>query len=201
MLCATVSGWRPLKRGPVTDAVASLECPRAIAPSNACELSFLAMVADFDANDARNAEFYAPAKANFATYVQGLLDEERGIQLSAHAVPCTHRWLVAPDGAILGAVRVRHHIDTPFFAENGGHIGYDVAPRYRGRGLGHLTLRVALSEAANLGLQRVLVLTTEKNVASRCIVVRQGGQLESISYSNFWGERLCRYWIEVAQRV
>jgi hypothetical protein len=39
------------------------------------------MLADFEANDASNAEFYAPAKSDFNADVQSLLDEELGLNL------------------------------------------------------------------------------------------------------------------------
>ncbi|MDJ1478839.1 hypothetical protein QBX67_28225, partial [Bacillus sp. LS15-K4] len=39
-------------------------------------------------------------------------------------------------GKILGALRLRHHIDTPFLTNEAGHIGYDVAPSARRKGIG-----------------------------------------------------------------
>jgi len=92
---------------------------------------------------------------------------------------------------------LRHHIGTPFLASQGGHIGYDVAPSERGRGHGHAVLRAALAEARAIGLQRVLLYTGAGNAASRAVIERQGGELESIAYSAFWKEHLCKYWIEV----
>lgn len=169
----------------------------AIAPTANGERAFLEMLADFESRDPGNAEFYAPAKAGFLAYVQGLLDEEHGKNVRAGWVPCTHRWLVESTGAIVGVARLRHNIGTQFLAENAGHIGYDVAPSQRGRGYGHLALSTALTEANRLGLTRVLLCSGQDNAASRAVIERQGGELESISYSEFWGEQLCRYWVRV----
>src|SRR5688572_5428555 len=113
-------------------------------PNAQSERAFLAMLADFEALDPDNAELYAPAKIDFPSYVQRLLDEERGLNLRDGWVPCTHRWLCARDGQILGVARVRHNISTPFLFKDGGHIGCDVAPSHRGKGFGHVALRVAL---------------------------------------------------------
>jgi len=168
-----------------------------VAPSLEHERAFVAMVADFEAHDAPNAEFYLPAKADFTAYVQGLQDEERGLHLREGWVPCTHRWLLGPDGAVVAVARLRHHIETPFLASNGGHIGYDVAPSHRGRGHGHAVLQAALAEARAIGLQRVMLYTGEGNAASRAVIERQGGELASIAYSAYWKEQLCRYWIEL----
>jgi predicted acetyltransferase len=171
--------------------------PGAIAPTTQVESAFLAMLADFEANDAPNAEVYAPARADFAAYVEALANEERGVNLRPGWVPCTHRWLVDAAGAIVGVVRLRHNIDTPFLAENGGHIGYHVAPGHRRKGYGHLALATALGEARRIGLTRVLLCTGQDNAASRALIERGGGQLESIAYSEFWAEHLCRYWVDV----
>jgi predicted acetyltransferase len=174
---------------------------RVIAPSLEYEDAFLTMLADFETNEPQNAEWYAPARADFAAYVHGLLDEEQGQNLRRGWVACTHRWLLGPGEAIVGVARVRHHIDTLFLFRDGGHIGYDVAPSRRGCGFGHAALRAALAEANRLGLERVLIVTGATNLASRAVIERQGGELESIAFSEFWSEDLCRYWIQPARHA
>jgi predicted acetyltransferase len=169
----------------------------AIAPSVEYADAFLAMLDDFDTNDPHNTEFYAPARRDFVAYVQSLRDEEAGINLPKGYVPCTHRWLLSPDGAIVGVTRLRHKIDTPFLAQHGGHIGYDVAPSKRKRGYGHLAMAVGLREARRVGLSRVLLYTGEENLPSRATIERAGGTLEEVAYSEFWKERVCKYWVSV----
>ena len=173
-----------------------------VPPSVEYERAFLAMLADFDALGPTNSEFYAPAKADFPAYVRSLLDEERGLNLREGWVPCTHRWLVAHGASeVVGVARLRHNVDTPFLAAHGGHIGYDVAPSHRRRGHGHIALRAALQEAASLGIPRVLLYTAENNIASRAVIERQGGELESVAFSEFWNEQLCTYWVKVLPRA
>ena len=171
--------------------------PVALAPSVAYRSAFLAMLDDFDAHDPHNAEHYAAARHDFATYVQGLRDEEAGVNLPEGFVPRTHRWLLSPAGELVGVARVRHRIDTPFLTEHGGHIGYDVAPAMRRRGYGHIAMAVGLREARRIGLDRVLLCASETNAPSRATIERAGGILESTSYSEFWKERLCKYWVSV----
>ena len=166
-----------------------------ISPSPDYRLAFLAMLDDFEQRDPRNAEFYSSARGNFEQYVQSLLDDEHGRNLRAGWIPCTHRWLVTPDEEVVGVTRLRHRIDTPFLMNDGGHIGYDVVPSKRGRGYGHLALRAALTEAARRGIARVLLYTSTNNGASRAVIERAGGDLDEISYSQFWNEPMCRYWL------
>jgi predicted acetyltransferase len=169
----------------------------AVVPSVQFASAFMAMLDDFDANDPHNTEFYAPARSNFSAYIQSLLDEEAGRNLPEGYVPCTHRWLVSSGGKVVGVTRLRHNIDTPFLAEHGGHIGYDVAPSERRKGYGRLALSVALREARRIGLGRVLLYAAEDNAPSKATIERAGGQLECTSFSEFWNERLCKYWLAV----
>ena len=172
---------------------------KTIIPSVEYKQAFLAMLDDFDKNGPHNTEYYAPAKEDFAAYVQGLLDEEAGINLPDGYVPCTHRWLVSTRGEVVGVTRLRHNIDTPFLSENGGHIGFDVAPLQRCKGYGHMALSVALMEAKRIGLSRVLLYTAEANLASRAVIEGGGGALEQICFSEFWQEPICKYWISVPE--
>ncbi len=171
---------------------------RAVVPSVQYRITFLAMLDDFDQNAPHNTKLYAPAKADFAAYVQKLLNEEQGKNLREGWVPCTHRWLVTPSEQVVGVTRLRHRIDNPFLSESAGHIGYDVAPSQRRKGYGHIALRFALEEATNLKIAKVLLYAAEDNLASRSIIERAGGKLERISYSDFWKQRICKYWITLA---
>jgi predicted acetyltransferase len=169
----------------------------AVPPSVEYQTGFMAMLDDFDANDPSNSGFYAPARVDFQAYVQKLLDEERGVNLGLGIVPCTHRWLIEDSDVVVGVTRLRHTVDTPFLAEHGGHIGYDVAPSKRRKGYGHYALKTSLDEARRIGLSRCLLYASADNLPSRATIERAGAELERIAYSEIWNEQLCKYWVPV----
>ncbi len=164
-------------------------------PKTSLRAAFLMMVDDYDAHDPVNGELYAAARLGFDAYVRGLLDEERGVNLPHGYVPCSHRWLLDGSGAIVGVARVRHTIDTPFLAEEAGHIGYDVPPAHRGQGYGIASLRAALAEARRLGLERVLLCCDADNAASWHTIEACGGVLEREFQSPRFECLVRRYWI------
>lgn len=107
-------------------------------------------------------------------------------------VPDTILWWV--DGTRwIGRLSIRHRL-TPFLLEVGGHVGYVVRPRERGRGHATAMLVAALPVAAGLGLDRVLVTCDHDNHASRRVIEKAGGRLEDQR-----GVKL-RYWVATAPR-
>ena len=168
-------------------------------PDRGLRGAFLAMLDDYDAHDPENGKFYAAARADFGTYVQRLHDDERGLDLPEGYVPCSHRWLIDQAAEIVGIVRVRHTIGTPFLAEEAGHIGYDVPPARRGRRYGVASLRAGLAEARRLGLTRVLLCADADNPPSWRTIETCGGVLEREFHSEFFSCVVRRYWVELTE--
>ncbi len=166
-------------------------------PTLALRDAFLRMVDDYDVHDPKTGERYRHVRQDFATYVQGLHDDEQG---RIGIVPHSHRWLFNQvDEVVVGVVRVRHHINSELLANELGHIGYDVAPSFRGRGYGVAALQAGLDHAAELGLQRVLLYADTDNPASWHTIERCGGVLTAERYSALYHCLVRQYWIELAR--
>lgn len=170
-----------------------------VSPCLGYELEFARFYDDFVQHDVDNAGYYQQGKADFSAYIQSLADEAAGINLQEDHVPCSHFWLVSgspnTDKAILGAIRVRHHIENAFLAWEAGHIGYDIAPSYRGLGHGTLMLSLALPQAKALGIESALVVADEDNLASRKVIEANGGIFEKVVLGKVFPEPLARYWV------
>ena len=88
-------------------------------------------------------------------------------------VPQTTYFLYV-DGVPVGMGNLRHFL-TDALLKMGGHIGYCIAPRYRGLGYGKEILRLLLIEARKLGLEKVLITADIGNHRSQNVAIANGG--------------------------
>ena len=108
---------------------------------------------------------------DFAAFVAGkLADANRRTETF---VPATHLWALA-DERFVGRISIRHELNDALRVE-GGHIGYDTVPSFRGRGVATEMLRLAMPVARALGLSEVLLTCDDTNAASIRVIEKNGG--------------------------
>lgn len=90
-------------------------------------------------------------------------------------IPATHLWAIADD-EFVGRLSIRHVLNDALRIE-GGHVGYDTVPSFRGRGVATEMLRHALPIARTLGLTSVLITCDDTNSRSIRVIERNGGVL------------------------
>jgi predicted acetyltransferase len=134
-------------------------------------------------------------EAHFEEFVARELSHSRGENLREGYVPYSTHWLVDKD-EFIGQTNVRHRLNDHLM-QIGGHIGYDIRPSMRGKGYGNKILELALDKAKDLGIERVLVTSDERNIASRKIIEKNGGVLENQILNPEMGHDALRYWIEI----
>lgn len=126
-------------------------------------------------------------------YLDRLASHRCGVDVPAGLVPAT--FLVAVvEGTIVGRASIRHELND-WLRHEGGHIGYGVLPRHRGRGFATEMLRQSLVIARSHGVDRVLVCCDESNRTSAAVIERCGGRLES-TVTGEDGVAVRRYWID-----
>jgi predicted acetyltransferase len=110
---------------------------------------------------------------DFAAFVaEKLADPNRKAETF---IPRTHLWALAEE-QFVGRISIRHELNDALAVE-GGHIGYDTVPSFRGRGVATEMLRQGLPVARSLGLAAVLLTCDDTNAASIRVIERNGGSL------------------------
>lgn len=116
------------------------------------------------------------AEHDFAAFVAGkLADAQRRTEA---LVPKTHLWAIAGE-ELVGRIAIHHELNAQLRSE-GGHIGYDTVPSFRGRGVATEMLRQALPWARALGLGEVLLTCDDTNAASIRVIEKNGGVLREM---------------------
>ena len=163
-----------------------------IKPTKDMRETFLEMAHEWrDGGDDR----YAEATVDFEAYVDKLTAHSRGEGLRPDRVPQTTYWLIE-GGRVLATANLRHRL-LPHLEERGGHIGYNVRPSQRGKGVGTRLLAETLVKARQMGLPKVLVTCAEDNVASARVMEKNRGVFSRRSYpEELKGKAELLYWIE-----
>jgi predicted acetyltransferase len=82
------------------------------------------------------------------------------------------------DRKLLGIIDFRNPISEKLL-KFGGHVGYSVLPSERRKGVATEMLRCLLPHCRQAGLNRILLTCAKENIASRNVIVANGGQLEN----------------------
>ena len=123
----------------------------------------------------------------FKDLVVALQDIRLGKNLPQDFVPAT-TFYAFDDSKIVGRLTLRHQL-TEKLMKYGGHIGYGVNPSQRNKGYASQMLKLALHEAAELGLEKVLLTCDHTNIGSIKVIEKNNGQLYET------GKNRRSYWI------
>ena len=116
---------------------------------------------------------------SYEEYSEWLIQSENmanGIGLEDWLVSQNVYWLYV-DGNPVGMGKLRHRLNEKL-REDGGHIGYAIAPAYRNRGYGKILLKLLIDETKKMGISRILITVQNDNIASIQVALNNGGIIE-----------------------
>ncbi len=167
-----------------------------IAPAPELEASYLSYVAEAKAADDILVPWVLGYEVDdFPALLARLRNASEGIGVPDTFVSHTTYWTVDQSDRIVGVANIRHELNDSLL-RYGGHIGYSIRPSLRGRGLATRQLALALAQAHQMGIARVLVVCEFDNPASARVIEKNGGVFESEALSEDTGKMVRRYWIE-----
>lgn len=130
---------------------------------------------------------------DFPLYKKIANQERKGINLEKGKVPSSLYWVIRGNKAI-GRVSIRHKLNEKL-RTIGGHIGYSLIPEERGKGYGTEMLRLALIKAKSLGIKKVFITCDETNLASKGVILANGGVLAGKIANPEKGVPKLQFWI------
>jgi predicted acetyltransferase len=117
---------------------------------------------------------------------------------SAPLSPFTLFWFIEDDKTFLGSFHLRHELANDYARRIAGHVRYGIRPSRQNQGLGTEMLTLARPLAQAAGHTRILVVCREANLASRRLIEKCGGVLESTVEDPFGEGPKRRYWIALS---
>ncbi len=131
---------------------------------------------------------YQLSYEDFLAWLKKMDDYAHGRHMPDWMVPSSEYWFLVDD-QIVGNIRLRHYLNDALRKAH-GHIGYAIAPAYRGKGYAKLMLKEMLKVAKTFAIDQVLLTANIDNIASRKTMEACGGILEKEE------NNLAFYWIK-----
>ena len=115
----------------------------------------------------------------------GYINHSKGIGIKEGRVPDTAFFLWEGDN-LVGLFKLRHYL-TEALANGAGHIGYEIAPEYRGRGYATEGLRLTIEKAWEIIPEDEIYMSVRKeNPASLRVQVKNGAYVHHEDETHFY---------------
>ena len=154
---------------------------------------FMAFIEDMRVNNQTLWEPYLPKPTDTPElFIQRLC--ERSTHPESPFVPETVYWAVF-NMEVVGRISLRHRLEGNLH-KLGGHIGYEVGPKWRRKGFATEMLRLILLTHKAKEIGKLLLTCSPTNEASNKTIQRNGGIFVKKVFVDFINEDRNHYWVD-----
>ena len=121
---------------------------------------------------------YGLSYENFILECKKLVDEEKIINKDLGTT--TNRYILI-DEIPIGEIGIRTTLND-YWINSGSQIYYKIRLSKRNKGYGNIILNLALKEAKKLGFKKIRINCDDNNIASKKIILNNGGKVDIKSY-------------------
>lgn len=115
----------------------------------------------------------------FEQKCEELIEEETIVNNEIHTT--TSRFILYNDKKPIGEIGIRTTLND-FWQNRGSQIYYKIRKSERDKGYGKLILELGLLEAKRLGFNKIRINCDDNNIASKKIIMKNGGVVDIKSY-------------------
>lgn len=156
--------------------------------------SYLSFVKEMELNGEKIWEGFLPLENETEEqFVERLLSCET--HPKPGLVEDTIYWATEAD-LVVGRIALRHRLSENL-KEFGGHIGYEVRPSVRKKGIAKEMLRLVLETPKAQELGQLLLTCAPDNMGSNKTILANGGVLTKTAYVEKWQRETNYYWIDL----
>ncbi len=131
---------------------------------------------------------------NYENWLASLSGKEKGVRTDGlYGSDTTYFAVRTSDDKIVGMVNIRHELNDYLF-NYGGHVGNCVRPTERRKGYGTEILYLGAKKCLELGINKILITVSTKNIGSIKAIENNLGVLDNCIEKD--SEKLFRYWID-----
>ncbi len=120
----------------------------------------------------------------FEKKINEFIEEEKNI--NKYIKTTTIRFILFDNKKPIGEVGIRTTL-SDFWQNRGSQIYYKIRKSERKKGYGNIILKLALKEAKKLGFTKIRINCDDKNIASKKIILKNGGIVDIVSYKTIEG--------------
>lgn len=163
-----------------------------ILPTEEKKADVLSFYGEFEKDGESCIGFYG--YNNFEKWLENMKNRIAGKNLPKGYVK-ENFYLCYDKDELVGVFNLKFEL-TEYLLNFGGHIGYAVKPSKRNCGYATKMLKQGLKIAGQVGLERVLCVCDDDNLASEKVIINNGGVFENKLYDPEERVFVKRYWIE-----
>ncbi len=123
---------------------------------------------------------------NFEDFLKAVTDDV----INSNQWVNAHLFFLTEGHEIIWAIQIRHHINHPNLIEEWWHIWYWIAPKFRKKWYATKMLKLWLTEAKKIWLEKVLITCDIDNIWSSKVILNNWWIFERLT--NNWLKK--RYW-------
>ena len=125
------------------------------------------------------------SREDFGSALDTMTAQSRGEKLPAGYVPQTVYYLW-DDDCIVGTFHFRHYLCQSLI-EGSGHIGYYIAPEYRGRGYASRGLKLLIDEVkGRIKEEEIYLRVNRDNLSSLKVMLNNGGYIHHEDEAHYY---------------